>query len=113
MMLETQKKLIEKLIGKTEEGSLGWDKTANSGMFLASVGEFIVSVRKENDFFGKPSIEFKILKAIGEVVDNFSADKTSENEDWKLLEELFNSARRKASFADEVIDTIFKELESL
>jgi len=115
---EQIEKLVSKLTELTENGKVDWQATANVNTFLASVGEFVVTVgRSGSELYGAYS--FQILDRAGRTIDGTLAtllgvdkDRTI-HQDWERLGHLHELARRSALKADQAVSALLSSLEQI
>lgn len=102
--------LVDKIIKKTGEGKVKWQKTSDSEKFLTEIGFNTVIVQRFNAFpEDEPCISFNVRNTMGESVDFFSA-MISES-DYLTMSDLFNAARRQALDIDNIINSMMRSLE--
>jgi hypothetical protein len=97
--------ILDRLIDLGEKGQLNWKKTAIQGVFLLALKDSSISVTKLVD--GLVRLEFRDER--GTIVEELDVYAT-EYEKYKKVNKLFDLARRKATNADETIDSILKQL---
>ena len=108
--------LIARLADLTENGKVAWEETADEGIFLASVGRYVVTLGKENrqDSWGDSyeSLRFRILDGTGKTIDEASSyGQTAE--DSRRLYGLYELARRSALHVDEALSDLLSSLEHI
>jgi hypothetical protein len=107
-------KLIElaKLIyEKTKAGEITWEKTAYQGGFQTSFPKYSVIIRKLPVGLGAPTI--LLLDDKGEVIEELAYNPVVETPEGavRLLDELFDLARRRAMGVDQALDELLRELQ--
>lgn len=119
MITEQYKKLIRQLIDTTGKGLLEWKETSLQGRYEAKVSQYKITinvVRDEGAFqIMLPDTEWASLKFIddsGHVFDKISLYE-GKSGDYKLLQELYDAARRSANHIDEKINEIIKGLDKI
>src|SRR6266852_1248805 len=89
--------LISKLTDLTEGGKVTWEETAAEGIFLASVGKFVVTLGKEDfkDSWGSldERLRFRILDGTGKTIEEASSE-GQQADDQHRLYRLYELARR-------------------
>lgn len=111
---ERLRSLVEGLLLATTEGRLNWE-IASSSSYLTEVGGGRVEVAKDN-----ADIRITVYGPNGNEVDsfddnylrNYSPQKVQFANYYAAMVALFESARRKATGADQVVDEILRALQT-
>lgn len=119
MITEQYKNLIRRLIDTTNKGLLKWGTTSLQGRYEAEIAEYKVTINlvKDDGAFQimLPDTEWATLRFVDETGSVF--DKISlyegKSADYKLLQELYDVARRSANHIDEKIDGIVQGLNRI
>ena len=102
--------LIEKLVDKTNSGDVNWKSTADNQRFLVYFKDFSLSVDggitpDDNDY-----VRITLWNDLGKQIDSFLLMENEKH--WKLVNDLFQGARRKALKIDEALHLILDELNT-
>jgi len=112
-------KLIERLIGLTAEGKIAWKETASEDDFLATVGQYVVTISRTRN---PESWDYQIRVADrkGTLIDeahdsDFDSDlKIGEHHPLKAFGLLYDAARRSArEDVDKALTDLLASLDSL
>lgn len=114
------KELIQKLISNTNEGKLQWEITSRENQYSLSMNTNQVIINYSNIYLVGPSetvreYEFCILDFMGQPVEKISERENlssfSQSDDFEIMANLYETARRNAHNVDETIDSLLKELD--
>jgi hypothetical protein len=99
--------LIHHLIPATKAGKIIWQTTAKEGAFRVALGEGLVRIeyRESSNVYAIYLVSRK-GQTIGEIIASLS-----NYDEYKLLDDLYKSARLSAFNADAVIDSMLKDIE--
>jgi hypothetical protein len=107
--------LLRALQKATDQGKVTWEGTAADHVFrvwvgdrMVKIGEFVNSAEGEGNT-GRPCYRAWVLNSLDEVVD---AMECSGGAEFVVLEQLFQSARRRARNSDQVLDEMLKALQT-
>lgn len=115
MINEKNKRLIERLIERTDAGKIEWKEAADGG-FQVSFAQNSINLRTMKGRNGTLYI-LSLLNAVGEVADSFNdedldADGDGPGSTWfSKLKQLYNQAQRQVRGADKVLNEILSELD--
>ncbi len=115
MINEKNKRLIERLLERTDEGKVEWKEAADRG-FQLSFAQNSINLRQATSRNGTIYI-VSLLNALGEVADSFNdedldADGDGPDSTWfSKLKQLYTQAQRQARGADKVLNEILSELD--
>lgn len=109
------KELIERLIDNTDQEKLHWEETAFPGKFIAHMSKVDIVVSYEfNRTYNKHEYAFAIETKDGSLIDRIKASEKDSTvfvgDDFILLSNIYEKARRKALNIDKTIDDILGEL---
>jgi hypothetical protein len=115
---EQIERLVTKLTELTEQGKVDWQASVNVNAFLATVGDFVVTVtRGGSELYGGYS--FQIIGKEGRIIDgsiaNFIGPEKDQdgNKNWQRLGHLHELARRSALKADQAVSELLSSLEKI
>lgn len=100
--------LIDSLLAKTRQGRVQWFATASPLTYGVAFSSSSVSIRSEK-VATIPQYVLSIQNADGEEIESYRAGRLSDMH-YPSLEELFMSARRRATGAEKTIARIQEEL---
>jgi hypothetical protein len=107
--------LVDRLIYRTERGEVNWQETANPEAFQVAFPNYSVVVSAEQSTQSdEMDIVIILMNSAGNTIEAFSdVDLHQETGDpfYPKMKMMYDSARRKATRADEAIDEILKELD--
>ena len=98
--------LIKPLLQATQTGKIVWQPTAKEGAFRVALGDGLVRIEYRS---GDYSIYLVSRK--GQTIDELNSYTSTNREIYKLLDDLYKSARLSAYDADAVIDSMLKDIE--
>lgn len=101
--------LIKALIQKTIDKKAIWGKTARPNEFKLHFDKGAVTTDRWNGN-DEDSVDFGIYNNFGDRIDNFYASKGSD--DYEILLELHNVAKREFYKVDETITSLFNEVRA-
>ncbi|MRX50514.1 hypothetical protein GI374_08675 [Paracoccus sp. S-4012] len=111
------RRLTDLLLKLTEIGKISWEKTAQEGKYLTSMGsETIVLQEMEAvDERGNPHPFFKISihNFIDEEVDSFTDDDIGGMPYFSRIRDMIRVIERKATGAEETLDELISRLDEL
>lgn len=107
------KELIERLIDNTDQGKLQWEKTNRSAQFMACMSKVDILVMHDLSL-NKITYTFAIETKEGSTIDFIKASEKEStifvSDDFILLSNIYEKARRNALNIDKTIDDILGEL---
>lgn len=115
MIHERQKRLVERLLERSQLGELNWQESFDPDHFQVSFPNssvMIAQVRRSSS----PSYIISIIDSNGRVTDAFTDTQLDEDKDssfnfWNArMRDLFYAVRRKALKADEILDKLLAEI---
>jgi hypothetical protein len=109
--------LAQRLSEKTRDNELDWEPTASSDVYQTTLGSYVVKIShverhpEEGDL-----IVIEILNGEGTVIEKFDDEDMatmlgSQKQAWNFMEELYNTARRRALGTEQAIDSILEALD--
>ena len=101
--------LIRGLIQITKEGSLEWEYLNGGYLIRATIGDNQVEIEREMNRF-----LIVVKDWLSEEIDRFSDDDLTSlgySAAYSEIDSIFTSVRRKATGADEVIDTLLLQID--
>lgn len=116
-----QRRLLEGLYIKTIEGNISWSYDQSADSCQANFGLGYVEVLSETDEDGDYFNYVRILNLKMELIENIYGGtvghsikpvNTSHSNYWELIRDLMSTAKRSATGADEVMQSILIELEA-
>ncbi len=110
MIPEAYGKLIGTLVQRTKEGGVNWQPTSSDNCFAVHFkGGFSLSILSELDPDGEQNdFKISIYNKAGKAIDEFTISDSGKEK--RLVEDLYESGRRKALKIDFAIETITNEL---
>lgn len=104
--------LIEKLTEKTDQKLVEWKTTPIENEFSVSFKDFSLTLFKGlNVGSDNAFIRLNIINARGKVIDQIFVN--IKDEEGEQIEELYETARRRAFQIDRAIESMIRELDSL
>ena len=98
--------LIKPLIQATQAGKIVWQPTAKEGAFRVALGDGLVRIEQiSGDYV------IYLVSRKGQVIDELNPSAATNYNTYKLLDDLYRSARLSAFDADAVIDSMLKDIE--
>lgn len=107
--------LVQKLYGRTDDGSVEWGETEIEGVFQATFLEYIVCLSMQSPDGHVPGSEdyvLSILNAHGLKIEEVSDVDLAEDlaDSYEVMKHLYKAARRKAMGVDQALDSILSSL---
>ena len=119
MITEQYKTLIRSLISTTSSGALKWGETSMKGRYEAPIKHYKVTINLVRDdgafqvmLHDTEWATLRFIDESGNVFDKISLYE-GKSDDYKLLAELYDCARRSANDIDTKISEIISSLDSL
>ena len=114
---EKAKALVERVIAKTKDRALRWERTAEDAMFMTVLGSYTLTFFKTKRA-GDDVYSLALHDGEGNIIDSFD-DETFEhpsaaskqNSMYRRLEQAYGLARRQAMGVDQALDDVLKQLE--
>ncbi|HYH97271.1 hypothetical protein [Hyalangium sp.] len=100
--------LLQALLEKTQNKEIKWLPTTEPLVFRIALGDGVVRIEHGTDNEGDRYYSATLLNRKGFVLDELTQFYKSAN--WTLLSELFTAARRSALSVDDVLSSMFKDL---
>jgi hypothetical protein len=123
MSLEKQWRMVQQLAKRTDGGTVDWRTTSEANAFQVSFKNYTLILREEPSGREEPDYEITLLNEVGEPADRFGdnalyeefGDDISDKAQlpYNLMRKLFADARRKATGADKILDTILDDLNDI
>ena len=109
------RELIGSLVMRTQLGQVNWKSTAGSDRFVIYFKDFSLGISSESHgggYGGEPwsAVSVTLYDKDGNSMDQFTL--ADDDPDYKNMEGLHASARRKALRIDEAISTLMNQLEA-
>ncbi|WP_295133819.1 hypothetical protein [uncultured Reyranella sp.] len=126
MISAKHKELFEQLYGRTKEGNIAWEETAEKGTYRASFASHSLEISREfhpgapDD--SEPTIRITVRNDTGDQIDTFTdgtvgasafANEAARFAFYRRCEELFAMAERTALGTEDALDSILKELKDM
>jgi len=107
--------LVQKLYGRTDDGSVGWGETEIEGVFQATFPEYTICLSMQSLDGHVPGSEdyvLSILNARGLKIEEVSDVDLAEDlaDSYEVMKHLYKAARRKAMGVDQALDSILSSL---
>lgn len=111
MISDNIKTLIEKLKRKTQAGQAIWSKTSRDSEFKLEMQKGAITTDNWQDDYGNFFVDLAIINENGDVIerDVFPGE---EIDDYLILQEIYELAKKSYYRSDETLKTIFEELDS-
>lgn len=109
MIPQRIKNLIKTIVEKTDKGEITWGKTSRENEFKLFMENGAITTDNW-EFEGEDYIDMSIYNNFGDKIENFSPDKGSE--EFSIIKELHQSAKREFFKVEKTIDGMFMELQS-
>ncbi|MXO86627.1 hypothetical protein GRI38_11385 [Altererythrobacter aurantiacus] len=100
--------LVDKLLNKTEEGSLDWGIVRDEQP-QTKLGDYIIRLRADETAEGEPVEVVLLYRNNNELIDQFN-DNDLRGSYWAKMTKLRELALRKARGVDKILDEILKNL---
>jgi hypothetical protein len=110
--------LVRRLFDRTNDGELGWEEAGDSDGFRAALSNYgvLIARRELRDQWGSPlpCYVLRILNQHGRVVEEITAEDFGGSlpNPEKVMESLYEGARRRAMGVEEAFESILNSLES-
>ena len=101
--------VVLNLLKRTLDQAVEWREGADKLEFIASFRDWSIKIRDTEDE-NNYSYSLSLLDREGSLTDEFAVWPSSDNEDYQILESIFDAARRRALKIDEALATIQEEL---
>ncbi len=102
---------LDRLLEKTEQGKINWEKTADRATFLAVFKDNAIALSRMLDNTKLDLLQFAFRNEVGEIVDIVSLSNfDGENEDFKKAEKIYNLAKNQPEQIDLTLDQIIQQL---
>ena len=100
--------VIQKLIDKTSAGEIGWEETELENVYQAVFPEYSVRIwpRGEDFVLGIFNAQGALIEEVSDV-----ALKDELSDSYRIMKDLYLSARRAAMGVDQALDEILSSLE--
>ena len=107
--------LVQKLYGRTDDGSVAWEETEIEGVFQAAFSEYAVRLSMQSPDGHVPGSEdyvLSILNSRGLKIEEISDVDLAEDlvDSYEVMKHLYRAARRKAMGVDQALDSILSAL---
>ena len=106
--------VLDRLLDRTIEGKLEWEKTANRNTFLAVLQESTIAISQDFEAdaeFPSVSYTFDFRNENGEIVESIDVfDSVEEREIFEKANQIFDLARQQSSTVDKTLDHILEQL---
>ena len=103
--------ILDRLLQKTKEGKLEWEKTADRNTFLLVLEDSAISVTNDIEYFSREgnyrSYRFDFRNEAGDIVESVAV---SDEEEYKKAENIFNLARQQSFRTDKTVNSILEQL---
>ena len=110
--------LVRRLFDRTNAGELGWEEAGETEGFRAALANYgvLIARREARDQWGSPlpCYVLSILNQHGRVVEEITAEDLGGSlpNPEKVMESLYEGARRRAMGVEEAFESILNSLES-
>jgi hypothetical protein len=111
-MEEILKTILQKLAKKTEKGKTIWSKTSGNGFKISFPDSATIMISMVYDAVSEYHYTVEIFNNDGEQVDFYAAYKSNGDDEFALLEELYNSARRAYYKVDETYKSMMNNIDN-
>ena len=102
---------LDKLLEKTEQGQIKWEKTADRTTFLAVFKDNAVALSRILDNTKLDLLQFAFRNEVGDIVDMVSLSNfDGKNEEFKKAEKIYNLAKIQPEQIDQTLDQIIEQL---
>jgi hypothetical protein len=117
---ERLRTLVEGLYIATNDGRLKWQSAASGKGFTAAVSGSLIEIMAESPDYDSSDIRINIFNKDGDLVDTFSDSYFGRSSPvnvpqasyYGVMNVLLEGARRSATGADKIVDTIVAELNA-
>jgi hypothetical protein len=119
MAYEKQKRLVEILFRRSREGKVEWQTAIVDNAFQVAFRDNTVEIRQlGREIEDEYDYRFTLRNSEGEVAERFTdielyadVDGEARKQGYMMASDLFEMARRKATGADKIIDSILEDLD--
>jgi hypothetical protein len=103
--------LIRRVHQRTKSGQLKWETTPTSGIFMTTIGKFILSIMEDDDRDG-PNYRMQLRNSDGIIVDQLHPGEFGgiAEAPYPIFRDTYEFARRSAMGLDKALDDILGEL---
>ncbi|MFH6963576.1 hypothetical protein ACHRVK_14370 [Flavobacterium plurextorum] len=112
MISDNIKILIGKLKTKIEANQAIWSRTSRDTEFKLELQKGAITVDSWEDSTLGSVVDLAIFNENGDIVDSVAAQINEDPEDYKVLLEIYELAKKSYFKVDETLKTIFDELDS-
>lgn len=106
-------KLVVRLTELTNQDRLAWEETADENAYLASAGDFVVSIGRSG-ISTYASCHLRVLDRTGKIIEEaFATSAPASHEDWDRLRILYELARRRALRSEKAVTDLLSSLEQI
>jgi len=109
-------KFFDGVLSKTRAGRIPWGPTAEESKFIAAIGgQFVLSISAEDseDSYGQIVRRYSLILSDRNGVELTTVTNSDDGIAWQEIQELYETARRKALRVDEKIDNVLEVLSKL
>lgn len=99
------RKLVDRLLKKTQAGELRWSETSSPESFQTSFPDYSIEVEKNKDL-----VLLRIYNSDGRIIESVVEKVSSFRDDAEALSELHDAARRQALGVEKALDDILASL---
>ncbi len=105
--------LVQKLHEKTLANKVNWERTEGSNALQVSFTAYSVRLVLQRGSGGEDIYVIRIFDAAGNLVESATDDDLDEElpDSYTMMEEMFETARRKALGVDKALDDIISQLD--
>jgi hypothetical protein len=101
--------LVIGLLTKTKEYGVNWQPTTSSNSFIVTSDDVTISISHgTDDNTDVGFVAISLRDKLGKTMDNFWVEENEQ--EYKMMLELYTFARRKANNVDETMDSLIKKL---
>lgn len=104
--------LLREIVAKTHDGRMEWEPTASASLFLSAIESYSLHVSKQEQGPAGPYVRVVLKDEDGRMLLSFDSDEV-DKQHGQLMNELYESARRKALRVDQAVDSILSMLKKL
>jgi hypothetical protein len=102
-------KLVATVLRRTDAGKTSWRSMSETSFSLSLEHGALTIESRDND--GLEPYEVKVWNEKGVVIDGYETEDRSSASDRRLLEELYESARRNALGVSDTIEALLNEVD--
>lgn len=110
MIPDEYEEVVQLLLARTREGKINWSTSGSSGEYAVRFNDFVLTVTQGRGYEHEHWVGIRLYDEAGQKIDNMAV--TEHEEGYKLLQTLYENARRKAKRIDEALETIKQKLET-